>query len=126
MADAENETHSGDLPVLHPLPPTHFVNEKACYSLKQQEKLDLQTCLNNGFQLFADTLMTKFENLTNIIVEKGPSRAKAKVGKVDNDERAISEPSSDSESDLEEQVRQRKEKQKVQINSSRAKADEWK
>ena len=27
MADAENETHSGDLPVLQPLPPTHFVND---------------------------------------------------------------------------------------------------
>ena len=64
--------------------------------------------------------------LTNIIVGKGPSRAKAKVGKVDNDERASSEPSSDSESDLEEQVRQRKEKQKVKINSFIAKADEWK
>ena len=28
MADAENKTNSGDLPVLQPLPPTHFVNEK--------------------------------------------------------------------------------------------------
>ena len=28
MADAGNKTHSGDLPVLQPLPPTHFVNEK--------------------------------------------------------------------------------------------------
>ena len=28
MADTESETHSGDLPVLQPLPPTHFVNEK--------------------------------------------------------------------------------------------------
>ena len=28
MADAENKTHSGDLPVLQPLPPTYFVNEK--------------------------------------------------------------------------------------------------
>ena len=35
MADAENETHSGDLPVLQPLPPTHSVNEKACSSQKQ-------------------------------------------------------------------------------------------
>ena len=28
MADTESETHLGDLPVLQPLPPTHFVNEK--------------------------------------------------------------------------------------------------
>ena len=37
MADAENETHSGDLPVLQSLPPTHFVNEKVCSSQKQQD-----------------------------------------------------------------------------------------
>ena len=41
MADAENETHSGDLPVLEPLPPTHFVSEKACPSQKQQDQPDL-------------------------------------------------------------------------------------
>ena len=64
MADAENKTHSDDLPVLQPLPPTHFVNEKTCSSQKQEEQPDLQTCLNNSFQLFADTLMSKFENLT--------------------------------------------------------------
>ena len=51
MEDAENETHSGDLPILQPLSPTHFVNEKTCSSQKQQEKPDLQTCLNNSFQL---------------------------------------------------------------------------
>ena len=34
MADAVRETHSGDLPVLQTLPPTHFVNEKACPSPK--------------------------------------------------------------------------------------------
>ena len=28
MADTESETHLGDLPVLQPLLPTHFVNEK--------------------------------------------------------------------------------------------------
>ena len=87
MTDAENETHSGDSPVLQPLPPSHFINKKACSSQKQQEQPDLQTCLNNSFQLFADTLMSKFENLTNKIVEKNPSRAKAKgrgLGKVDN------------------------------------------
>ena len=71
IADAENETHSGDLPVLQPLPPTHFGDEKAYSSQKQQEP-DLQTCLNNSFQLFVDTLMSKFENLTNQIVEKSP------------------------------------------------------
>ena len=64
MTDAENETHSGDSPVLQPLPPSHFINEKACSSQKQQEQSDLQTCLNNSFQLFVDTLMSKFENLT--------------------------------------------------------------
>ena len=80
MADVENETHSGYLPVLQSFPPTHFVNEKACSSvLKQQEQPDLQTCLNNSFQLFADTLMSKFENLTDKIVKKSPSRANAKV-----------------------------------------------
>ena len=78
MADTESETHSGELPVLQPLPPTHFVNEKTCSSQKQQEQPDLQTCLNNSFQLFADTVMSKFENLTDKIVEKSPSRAKAK------------------------------------------------
>ena len=132
MADAENKTHSGELPILQPLPPTHFVNEKACPSQKQQEQPDLQTCLNNSFQLFADTLMSKFENLTSKIVEKSPSRAKAKGKRLrkgrqsDDDEKASSEPSSDSESELEEQVRQRKKKQKIKINSSRAKADERK
>ena len=34
MTDAENETHSGNLPALQPLPPTHFVNEKECSSQK--------------------------------------------------------------------------------------------
>ena len=38
MAKAENETHSDDLPVLQPLPPTHFVNENTCSSQKQQEQ----------------------------------------------------------------------------------------
>ena len=56
MTDAENETHSGDSPVLQPLPPSHFINKKACSSQKQQEQPDLQTCLNNSFQLFVDTL----------------------------------------------------------------------
>ena len=69
-------------------PPTHFVNEKACPSQKQQEQLDLKTCLNNSFQLFSDTLMSKLENLTSKIVEKSPSTAKAKkregLGSVDN------------------------------------------
>ena len=64
MADVENETHSGDLPVLQPLPPTQFVNEKPCSSQKQQEQADLQTFLNNSFQLFEDILISKFENLT--------------------------------------------------------------
>ena len=41
MADAENKTLSGDLPVLQAHPPTHFVNEKTCSSQKQQEQPDL-------------------------------------------------------------------------------------
>ena len=41
MADAEYETDSGDLPLLEPLPPTHFVSEKACPSQKQQDQADL-------------------------------------------------------------------------------------
>ena len=113
MADAENKTHSGKLPILQPLPPTHFVNEKVCPSQKQQEQPDLQTCINNSFQLFADSIMSKFENLASKIVEKSPSRAKAKgkrlsKGRQSDDGRASSELSSDSESELKEQVRQSK------------------
>ena len=97
MTDAENETHSGDLPVLQPLPPTHFVNEKAYSSQNQQEQPDLQTCLNNNCQFFADTLMSKFQNLTSKIVEKSSSRVKAKgnrlrKGRKSDDERESSEP----------------------------------
>ena len=110
MADAEKETHSGDLPVLQPLSPTHFVNEKVCSSQKQQEQLDLKTCLINSFQLFADTRMYKFENLTNKIVEKNPSRVKAKGKKLrqrrqSDDEKISSEPSPDSKGELEKQTR---------------------
>ena len=113
MADAENETNSDDLPVLQSLPPIHFVNEKACSSQKQQEQPDLQTCLNNSFQLFADTLMSKFENLTNKIVEKSLSRTKTKGKRLrksrqSDDGKASSEASSDSEGELEEQIRQKK------------------
>ena len=115
----------------NPFPPTHFVNEKTCSSQKQQEQPNLQACLNNSFQLFADTLLSKFENLTNNIVEQSPSRAKAKgkrlrKGRQSDDGKASSEPSSDSEGELEEQIRQRKKKQKVKIDSSRARADERK
>ena len=38
MADTENEIYSDNLPVLQQLSPTHFVNEKACSSQKQQEQ----------------------------------------------------------------------------------------
>ena len=73
--------------------------------------------------------MSKFENLTSKIIEKSPSRAKAnrkrlRKGRQSDDKRASSEPSSDPESEFEEQIRQRKKKQKIKINSSRAKADE--
>ena len=120
MADAENETYSGDLLVLQPLPPTQFVNEKACSSQKQQEQPDLQTCLNNSFQLFADTLMSKFENLTNKIVEQSPSRAKAKGKRLrksrqSDDGKASSEASSDSEGELEEQIRQKSKNKKLRL-----------
>ena len=108
MADAENETHSGDLPIWQPLPPTLFVNEKACPRQKQQEQPDLQTRIINSFQLFAYTLISKFENLSSKLVEKSPSRAKAKgkrlrkVRQSDDDGKASSEPSPDSENELEE------------------------
>ena len=42
MADTESKTHSGELPVLQPLHPTHFVNEKTYSSQNQQEQPDLQ------------------------------------------------------------------------------------
>ena len=72
--------------------------------------------------------MSQFENLTSKIVEKSPSRAKAKEkrlrkGRQSDDWRASSKPLSDSESKLEEQVQQRK---KIKINSPRAKANERK
>ena len=75
-----------------------LVNEKACSSQKQQEQPDLQTCLNNSFQYFADKLVSKFKNLTNKIVEKSPSRAKAKgkrlkKGRQSDDGKASAEPS---------------------------------
>ena len=105
--------------------------KKKCSNQKQQEQPDLQACLDYSFQLFADTLMSKFENLANKIVEKSPTRAKAKEkrlmkGRKSDDGKASSEPSSVSEGELEEQIRQRKKKQKVKIDSSRAKADERK
>ena len=51
--------------------------------------------------------MSQFENLTSKIVEKSPSRAKAKEkrlrkGRQSDDRRASSKPLSDSESKLEE------------------------
>ena len=75
--------------------------------------------------------MSKFENLTNKIVEKSPSRAKAKgkrhrKGRQSDDGKASSEPSSDSEGETKEQIRPRKNKQKIKINSSRDNADERK
>ena len=75
--------------------------------------------------------MSKLENLTRKIEEKRPSTTKLKTkrlrkGRQSDDGRASSEPSSDSEGKLEEQVRQRKKKQKVKIDSSIAKADQRK
>ena len=118
MVHAKNETHLGNLSVLQPLPPIHFVNEKACSSQKQEEQPNLQTCLNYSFQLFEDKFMSKFQNVTSKIVEKSPSRAKAKGkmftkgGQSGDGGASSAELSSNSESELEEQVRQRKKKQK--------------
>ena len=88
MADVQNETYSGNLPVLQPLPPRQFVNEKVCSSQIQQQQPDLQTCLNNSFQLFANTLMSKLQDLTTTVVEEIPSKVKTKkernLRKVDN------------------------------------------
>ena len=101
-----------------------------CSSQKQQERPDLQACLN-VFQLFVDALMSMFENPANKIVEKSPFRAKAKgkrlrKGRQSDDAKASFEPPSNSKGEFEEQIRQRKKKQKVNIDSSRAKADERK
>ena len=74
----ENKTHSGGLPILQPLLRIYFANEKASSSQKQQQHPDLQTYLIKSFQLFADTLKSRFEDLTNKIVEKSASRARAK------------------------------------------------
>ena len=54
--------------------------------------------------------MSKFENLTNKIVEKSLSRTKAKGNRLrksrqSDDGEASSEPSSDSEGELEGQIR---------------------
>ena len=67
--------------------------------------------------------MSKFETLTNKIVEKSPSKAKAKgnrlsKGRQSDDGRASSEPSSDSEGEFEEQIRQRKKNKKNTIVGS--------
>ena len=78
MADAQNKTHLGNLPVLQPLPPRQFISKKACSSQKQQQQPDLQKFLNNNFHLFAYTIMSKFEDLTSKTVEKVPSRDNAK------------------------------------------------
>ena len=75
--------------------------------------------------------MTKLENLTSKIVEKSPSRAKAKEesirkGRQSDVERASSELLSNSESELEEQVTEGEKKQKNKISSSWDKADKRK
>ena len=71
-----------------------------------------------------------FENLTNKIVEKSPSRDKATMKRLRKDKqsdggKASSEPLSDS-GEIDQQIKQRKKKQKIKINSSRAKAGERK
>ena len=43
MAEAENKNYLVGLPILQPLPPTHFVNGKATSSQKQKKQPDLQT-----------------------------------------------------------------------------------
>ena len=93
----------------------HILSKKRSSQKQQQQQPDLQTCLNNSFQLFADTLMSKVDDITSKIAEKSPSRAKAKAqgnrlrkGRQSDDERASSESLSESESELGEQVKQRK------------------
>ena len=101
----------------------HFL---ASSSQKQQQQPDLQTGLNNSYQLFSYTIMFKFEDLTNKIAEKSPSKAMAtgktlRKGRPFDAMRASSETSSESESELEEQERQKE--QKIKINSSETKAN---
>ena len=88
----------------------HILSKKRSSQKQQQQQPDLQTCLNNSFQLFADTLMSKVDDITKI-AEKSPSRTKAKAqgnrlrkGRQSDDERASPEPLSESESELGEQV----------------------
>ena len=78
MADAENKTHSSNLPVFQPLPSTHIVNVKACFSQKQQKQPDLQTCLNNSFKLFSGYTYVQVWEISSKIVEKSPARSKGK------------------------------------------------
>ena len=97
MADAENETQSGNLRLLQPLSLTHILSMEKHALVKSS--YDIQTYLNNSSQLFADTLLSKFEDLTSKIVEKSPSRPKAKEkrcskSRQSDDEKGSSEPSS--------------------------------
>ena len=77
-------------------------------------------------------LIFKSEDLTGKkILEKSPSRVKAKgkrlkIGTQSDDERGSSKPSSEQDSELDELVKQRKKKQKNKVNFSRARADERK
>ena len=64
----------------------------------------------------------KSEDLTGKILEKSPSRVKAKgkrlkIGTQSDDERGSSKPSSERDSELEELVKQRKKKQKKRLIS---------
>ena len=75
--------------------------------------------------------MSNLEDLTGKAVEEGPLRAKAKgrrlrKGRKSYNERTKSEPSLESKSELEEQLRQRMKNQKIKIHFSKAKADERK
>ena len=77
-------------------------------SIKQQ--LNLQACLNISVQHFADTRMFIFEDLTSKIAEKSLSRAKTKgmrlkKGRQSDNERVNSESLSESEREIEEQVK---------------------
>ena len=124
MADVENETHSGDLPVY-----SHFLP----YNLTMKKYALVKSSNNNLIYkhaetiAFADTLMSKFEDLTSKS-KKSPFRVWAKErrlrkGRQSNDGRASSEPSPESDSKPGEQVQTKKKNRSfpVEIRLTRGK-----
>ena len=65
----------------------YFVLVTSLIEYRKELANDLQTYLNNSFQLFADTFMSKCEGLTTTVVEKVPPEARLKgrdLGMVEN------------------------------------------